>query len=401
MSINYTPNSFRLGFIFLCALSFNGCGGGQNKISTYSSSSASNSSIASSSSSSSSQANLRSAVDTEIKIIMEKASATAVTLAIAKNGTIEYEQAYGFQDEAKTVPLKIDALMRAASIIKPVTAAAIRKLARDEKLSLSDRAFCNGSNAPCWLDAGLLTTTTDPQAKDITIDQLLTHTGGWYRDVPHTPQNPSSANGSLVGASEMDFIRYNMSQPLDYTPGLPDGIHDNYSNFGYLLLSLVIEQATHVSYVQYVQADILSQLGISAADFNDGSLTSAAREPFYIETNNCIGVPVDGKVGACINNGAAPTGVGLTITTARAMALFAQAYKLPYAPLNKLTSFNTIGEPLVQGTTHSGFQSGNITGTTTFLGQHASGRSYAVFVNINISADDYKLITQQLDALIN
>lgn len=66
---------------------------------------------------------------------------TAATLTVMKDGVVLYEQAYGYKDQAGTVALTPSALMTGASIVKPVTAAIVQKLAAAGQLQLSDKAY--------------------------------------------------------------------------------------------------------------------------------------------------------------------------------------------------------------------------------------------------------------------
>jgi CubicO group peptidase (beta-lactamase class C family) len=57
-------------------------------------------------------------------------------VAIAKGGKLAYLQAIGFQDRAKTVPMKADSIFWIASMSKPVTSVAAMILVDDGKLDL-------------------------------------------------------------------------------------------------------------------------------------------------------------------------------------------------------------------------------------------------------------------------
>lgn len=383
-------------FVTLSVL-LSGCGGstGSSSSSTPSSSSSIASSSSSKSSSLSSAASsvasssalvLSSELDRHVKQLMQESGATAATVAIAKNDQILYEQAYGFLDANKTIAAKTDTLMRIASVTKPVTAAMVRKLAASGVLTLSDHVFCTGNNAPCWLPANLLSATSDSRAKDITIQQLIAHQGGWYQDVSGDPLNQEFEIKTLLQLSgpptREDIVRHVMKRPLDFTPGAPDYVHRNYTNFGYLLLGMVIEQATLTDYTKYVQMEIMAQLGVSASDFKTAAtplLEHDAREPIYLFAEMCPSVFANrmalcSEEGADLKNWVAPGGI---ITTARAMALFAQDYRLPpdYG-----SGYGVIGEPLGSAT-YSGSHGGSGPGTSTMVRQLPSGVSYAVFLN--------------------
>lgn len=322
---------------------------------------------------------------------MKKTGATAVTIAIAKHGVVKYEKAYGFKDAAKTLPLTTNTLMRTASIVKPVTAAAIRKLAKDGVLSLSDHAFCTGSNAPCWLPSTLLSPNTDPRTKDITIQQLIDHRGGRSRNRDaFGGEALCKAVSAPCPPSRVDIVKYMMTLPLDYTPGLPGNL-DSYSNFGYLLLGMIIEQASQTSYIQYVQNSVMEPLGISIDDFKAGESLPAdhdQREPVYISKQMAPSVFNIGKDAPFAEEGFVAKNwlaVGSSISTARAMALFASAYKLPH------------GEFLERAATNDGLHFGGVDGSATIVRQLSSGVSYSIFLNIAINGDEYQSLTKNLD----
>lgn len=330
-------------------------------------------------------------VDNEVNKIMAKTGATAVTIAIAKHGVMKYEKAYGFKDGTKNVPLKTDALLRTASIVKPITAAATRKLASEGILSLSDHAFCTGSNAPCWLPSTLLSPTTDPRAKDITIQQLIDHKGGRIRQKdPFGGEALCKAVSAPCPPTRVDIVKYMMTLPLDYTPGHP-GALDGYSNFGYLLLGMIIEQASQTSYTQYVQNTLMKPLGISSDDFKAGESLPAdhdEREPVYISKHMAPSVFNIGQEAPFAEEGFVAKNwlaVGSSISTARAMTLFASAYKLPN------------GEALEKYTTNEGIHLGGVDGSATLVRQLRSGVSYSIFLNIAISGEAYSSLQIPLD----
>src|SRR5436305_4355775 len=57
-------------------------------------------------------------------------------VAIARGGKLAFLQAIGFQDRAKTIPMKTDSIFWIASMTKPVTSVAAMMLVEDGKLDL-------------------------------------------------------------------------------------------------------------------------------------------------------------------------------------------------------------------------------------------------------------------------
>ena len=70
-------------------------------------------------------------VDTSMQTFMHSNQISSGIVGIMKDGVILYQRGFGWKDEAGTIPMPENALVRVASCTKPVTAAAIRKLAEN------------------------------------------------------------------------------------------------------------------------------------------------------------------------------------------------------------------------------------------------------------------------------
>jgi len=181
-------------------------------------------------------------------------------LAIARHGRIVYARGFGYADVEKHQPVEPDSLFRIASISKPFTAAAILQLQERGKLRLDDHPFEMLELQP-HLEPG---TMPDPRLKQITIRELLHHTGGFDRGVSIEPMFRSIEIAKAVGepppASPTAIIRYMMGRQLDFDPGA----REVYSNFGYCVLGRVIEKVSGMPYDQYVRQEVQNPLGIHA-----------------------------------------------------------------------------------------------------------------------------------------
>lgn len=317
---------------------------------------------------------LNGKLDAAMAPFMAANGITAATVAVARDGIMLAERGYGHRDSARQVPLPANALFITASIVKPVTAAAIQKLARARKLALSDHVFCTGSNAPCWLAPALQPDSPDLRIAAITIAQLLEHQGGWDAEISGDPMvsefGIQQALGLAAPPQQDDIIRFVMRQQLDFAPGTRTA----YSNFGYLLLGQIIEKASESGYIQYVQEAIMGPLGIAETDF-DGMRSLLRdhhpREPNYMTTVMAPSVFVPGTIVNALDGAVRAenwASAGATIATAKAMTLFAAHYRIPD------------GLPLA-GAKHNGGFSGADPGVATVLRQLPSGVSYTVMMN--------------------
>jgi CubicO group peptidase (beta-lactamase class C family) len=163
---------------------------------------------------------------------------------IAKNGKTVFSQAYGLADREKKTANTLKTRFRLGSMNKMFTAVATLQLAQSGKLDLK-APFGN------YL--------TDYPNKDVaskvTIEQLLSHTGG---------------TGDIFGP-DFDKNRLELKTLQDYVklygnraPEFAAGSRWQYSNYGFLLLGVLIEKVSGQSYYDYVRDHIFKPAGMAA-----------------------------------------------------------------------------------------------------------------------------------------
>lgn len=223
------------------------------------------------------------AVDALLQNFMVGKSIPGGTIAITHNGEVIYERGIGYSDAAKTVPMEETALMRLASVSKPVTASAIQQLIKEGQLNLDAKVFNLSGNGGI-LDITPYNGIGDSRLKDITVRQLLEHKGGWNRDTSGDLAFRDVSIANALGISSPPGIansaRYILSQPLQFTPGTTS----NYSNIGYMFLGMVVEEVSGQSYESYMDNKILEMANIPAWEINAGRTLAAnknPREPHY------------------------------------------------------------------------------------------------------------------------
>lgn len=195
--------------------------------------------------------------DTVITSLMRKYKVPGGAVGVVKAGKLVFAHGYGYADVANEVPVQPDALFRLASLSKAITAATILHLVERGALRLDDPAFSYLSDLQP--PAGK---TEDARLSQITIRELLQHSGGWDRDATFDPMFASTMIADSLGvaapASADDVVRYMMGRPLDFDPGMRYA----YSNFGYVVLGTIIQRVTGESYVDYVRSQVLEGMGI-------------------------------------------------------------------------------------------------------------------------------------------
>ncbi len=199
--------------------------------------------------------------DQNIAGLMRKYGIPGGAVAVLRDGKLIYARGFGYADVASRTPVQPDALFRVASVSKPITGVAIMRLVEEGKLALDDRVapfIAHLTPAPG--------ATVDPRWEQITIRQLLNHTGGWDRNKPNGGFDPmfrpaiaAAAVDAPAPASAETVIRYMKGVPLDFDPGARYA----YSNFGYAILGRVIERVSGMPYEEYVRARVLQPVGAS------------------------------------------------------------------------------------------------------------------------------------------
>ncbi|MCL4562753.1 MAG: beta-lactamase family protein, partial [Chloroflexi bacterium] len=194
-------------------------------------------------------------------------------LAVMQDGQMAYSRGFGWGDVQTLEPVQPASVFRIASVSKPFTAVGILRLVEEGKLSLTSKAFEVLEVEP-FLEG---TARPDPRVTQITIQQLLNHSGGWNReksgDPMFFPVRIAHALGAPAPAEPAQIIRWVAGRPLDTNPGQAYA----YSNFGYCVLGRIIEKLSGLSYETYIRQAVLQPLGITSMRI--GKTRSAGRAP--------------------------------------------------------------------------------------------------------------------------
>src|SRR5690606_38029470 len=142
------------------------------------------------------------AVDDDVNVFMSKYNIPGLSLAITRFGKLVYAKGYGMADKEKVEAVTTTSKFRFASVSKWVTAAAIMKLIQEEKLSMDSKVFGPGA----VLGPTFGTQPYLPYVADITIEQLLHHTGGGWGN---SSADPMFAQPQLNGDDLLSWILIN------------------------------------------------------------------------------------------------------------------------------------------------------------------------------------------------
>jgi CubicO group peptidase (beta-lactamase class C family) len=192
----------------------------------------------------------RAAMTASARAFMQTYAVPGFSVAVGHAGALIYQDAFRLADRDKREPLTPLHLFRIASVSKPITSVAIFGLIEQGRLRLGDRIF--GPGGVLGTDFG--GPPYRPQVDQITLEHLLTHTGGGW---DKTHDDPMFMNAGMNHAQLIEWVLRN--RPLDHPPGQSYA----YSNFGYCVLGRVIEKVARQGYAAFVGDAVLKRCGIA------------------------------------------------------------------------------------------------------------------------------------------
>jgi CubicO group peptidase (beta-lactamase class C family) len=288
------------------------------------------------------------AADDAIVHFMDSNHIHAASLAISRQGVLLHERAFGFADRELHMPMTPQFSMRIASVSKPITAAAIRSLVREDKLRLTDPVLK-------YLPSPRYPPPVDERWKAITIGEVLQHSGGWDRAVSGDPMFKNRLimrDLKTNSVTPREVVRWMLGQRLDFAPGSKTA----YSNFGYCLLGVVIQEVSGSPYAEFVKSTVVRRANMSSLTLSSTRPSARSRSEtwydFGMETPYLI-EPMEANAGwSC---------------TAADLTRF-------------LDRFWINGEPR-NGGRGSWFFFGTLPGTTSVAVQRPDGINYALLMN--------------------
>jgi CubicO group peptidase (beta-lactamase class C family) len=185
---------------------------------------------------------------------------------VAHNGKVIISKGYGLADAAHGTPNSAQTRFRLASVTKQFTAAAIMILQARGQLNVQDTICAHLPDCPdAW--------------RDVTIQQLLTHTSGLPNYTDFMTYEPSQ----MQPATPDQLIARFRNEPLLYPPGTTY----SYENSDYVLLGRIIEQITGQPYADFMRDTIFAPLQMH----DSGIATGLGNDPGYAVGYSSPGAP--------------------------------------------------------------------------------------------------------------
>jgi len=201
--------------------------------------------------------------------ILVKSNIPGGLIAVYQNGKILHIKPFGLANVELDVPVSEQTVFEIGSISKQFATATVMMLAEEGKLSVNDPISKHLNSLPSeWMA--------------VTIKQLMLHQSGIpdYEEI-------RSYDVYRYRLTPEEVIRIGHSRPMDFAPGT--GYY--YSNTGYYLLSMIIEQVEAMPLREVLQKRIFKPLGMTQTRFADPAAIIKHRAAGYWEN----------KVGDLIN----------------------------------------------------------------------------------------------------
>jgi CubicO group peptidase (beta-lactamase class C family) len=181
-------------------------------------------------------------------------------VVVARGDTIVFARGYGLADVEHGVSITPATSFRLASVTKQFTAAAILTLVEAGKLGLDDRVSDLLPGLPAY-------------AREVRVRHLLSHTSGIadYEPILGYEDGPQIKDRDVL-------MLLRRAPRLYFAPGTSW----RYSNSGYALLALIVEQKSGETFAHYLRHRIFDRAGMpTAVAHEDGVDTVADRAYGY------------------------------------------------------------------------------------------------------------------------
>ncbi|MGH7664151.1 MAG: serine hydrolase domain-containing protein [Gemmatimonadaceae bacterium] len=176
--------------------------------------------------------------------VMQEDSLPSVAVAVAEDGRVLWEEAFGWADRERQIPATEHTMYSLASISKPITATGLMTLVEDGRIDL-DRS------ANDYLGSGRLNGLAG-DASEATVRRVASHTAGlplhyefFYADEQYGERTMDEA-----------IARYGVLVN-------PAGAVFEYSNLGYGIVDHIIARVSGESYATFMRREVFLPLGMT------------------------------------------------------------------------------------------------------------------------------------------
>lgn len=188
-------------------------------------------------------------LDKEIPSLMSKYKIPGAIIAVIKNGKVAFTNAYGYANIETGRRMSTADYCRVESISKSVTAWGVMKLVEQGKINLDTPVveYLKSWEFP----------KSDFSTTRITTRHLLNHTSGLPLGTIGVRYAPTEKRPTLKKSLTQNAL-----------PNCDPGLRFEYSNVGYHILELLIEEVTGMCFSDYMEQEVLLPLGMKHSSFD-------------------------------------------------------------------------------------------------------------------------------------
>ena len=191
---------------------------------------------------------LEEKIDPAINQIIKSFELPGLAVGIVRDNEIVYAKGYGVKNIKSKDPITHESLFHMASVSKPFVATAIVQLMEKGKININEPVV---KYLPYFK-------IDDERYKEITIQQMLSHTSGMSDTDDYGWSNPEFDDG----AAER-YVKSLVHERLLFEPGTDW----TYSNIAFEVLGDVIAKISNMSFEDYVKKNILNPIGMNNSTF--------------------------------------------------------------------------------------------------------------------------------------
>ena len=188
-------------------------------------------------------------LDTIIRDNLKQQRIPGAAVVLVHEGRVIFSRCYGYADTEKKVAITEDTYFMAGSLTKSFTALAVLKLIEQGKIDPN-------ADIKNYIPDFSIRNLYDGETL-ITVNHLLTHTSGLMIDYyARFTSEKKYSSGDLLSQLRNEY--------LCFKPGSAS----KYSNIGYRLLGMMIEQVTGERFENYLEKEVFKPLGLNKSSFD-------------------------------------------------------------------------------------------------------------------------------------
>jgi CubicO group peptidase (beta-lactamase class C family) len=195
-----------------------------------------------------------------LKERMKHYNIKGLSIAVVHDFKMEWVKGYGWADSSENRPVTDQTLFQAASISKSFNALGVLKLVQDKKIDL-DRDIND------YLETWKFPYDDKSNKKPITLTELLSHTAGLS-----IHGFPGYAFGDTIPTLSQVLDGKKPANTEAVRSLVEPGKQVIYSGGGVTISQMIVTDATHMPYEEYMQRNVLDPMGMKSSFFSQPPL---------------------------------------------------------------------------------------------------------------------------------